>query len=155
MRFVFLSSLAMIQNNVKSSKEQSQQITHKQTCRPFESLRWKIAHFQPNSQTIPPPAIIVPIIIAPAITKPKTSFPPLNMDTAAPVNTGVALLVVVGVEDDVNVEVTALALPLEVAYESEVPIVPLQEQQVEVAVTVIKDTLSEDAEAEVEADVTT
>ncbi len=118
-----------------------------------------ISHFQTNSQNIPPPAIIVPITTALAMTRPKTSLPPLTKDTAAPVNTGVALFVGVGVtftlaaEDDDKIEFPAVALPLEVACEVEVAIVALQGK---VTVTVMIDPLlSEDAEAELEVDVKT
>jgi hypothetical protein len=93
---------------------------------------------------------MVPIIIAPAIKRPRTSFPPLTIDIAAPVKIGVGLFVNVGVtvrftaKDDVDVEVACVV---------EVPFVPLQEQEVVVAVTVIKEVLPEETEAEVEAEV--
>jgi hypothetical protein len=58
-------------------------------------------------------------------------------------------------EDDVNVDVTAVVLPLEMACEVGVTVAPVQEQPVGVTVTVIKDPPLEDAETEDEADVTT
>jgi hypothetical protein len=71
------------------------------------------------------------------------------MDTAAPVNTGIELFVVVGVtvmfptEDDARVDVAAVALPLEAALEVEDP------------VTVVEVTPPEEAEADEEVVETT
>lgn len=96
----------------------------------------------------------MPNITTPAITSPKTSFPALITDTAAPVNdVEAALFAVVGgavtlaAMDEVAVDVTTAALAVEAVLDVGVNIVPLRAQEVTVTVTVVVDSLSVEDEA--------